>query len=81
MLIGRDRFAKLRQSWVPIADFHISQNLVVAPVLLENVDQMLDTLMHSRHDCDIAAALSGGEVAVDATCAVSVASCAAVGWG
>ena len=65
VLIGRDRLAKLGQSWVAIADFQVAQDLVVAPVLLDDEDHMLDALMHGRHDCGIAVALGGGEVAVD----------------
>ena len=65
MLIRRDRLAKFRQIWVAIADFQIAQNLVVAPVLFNDEDHMLDALMHGRHDRGIAVALGCGEVVVD----------------
>ena len=50
MLIGRDGLSKQSQIGIAIAAPQVAQNLVVGPVFLEDVDHVLDALMHGRHD-------------------------------
>ena len=64
MLIRRDRRSKLSQIGVAIADFQVTQNLVVRPVFLDDEDHVLDALTHGCHDRGVARALGAGEPVV-----------------
>src|SRR5664279_6144348 len=64
MQIRRERLSKLSQIRIAIADFQVTQNLVVTPVFLNDEDNVLDALADSRHDRGVVGALGAGEPVV-----------------
>ena len=64
VLIRRVRLSKLGQIRIAIADFQVTQNLVVGPVFLDDEDDVLDPLTHGRHDRGVIGAIGVGEPVV-----------------
>jgi len=50
VIAGRNRLAEIGQARIAITDREITKNLVVGPILLFQVNDMLDVLAQEGHD-------------------------------